>query len=979
MRRTHLIGMACLSSLVAAVASADAPLRLNELRIEQPGADLDEYIELAGAAGESLNDVSIIVIGDDDFALPGQQSGTIEMVVSLAGQSVASSGFFVVGEPTLSLATPNLATSLNLEGGDNLTVLVVRGFTGSLGQDLDTNNDGVLDATPWTSVVSSLAVVATPSPDGINSEYFYSTTTIGPDAGLQPSAAWLCANTSQWNLGTVDPFAGVDSPGAANQTCVPQGIIINEIRVDETGTDNNEYFELKGGAGASLNDLTYIVLGDGSSGTSPSGFIEVAVPLTGRVIGANGLFVAAETTMTIGVPSYAVANLLNFENTDVVTHLLVRNFTGALNTDLDTNDDGVLDSTPWSEVLDSVAFVNPAATGVQEKAYSATQVGPDGTFFPGHILRCSPSQTWQIGPFNPAGGADTVNNPNAACTTCGPGGGNCHAVHATPGCVDAVCCNAVCVVDPTCCSDTWDQACVDQARTSCLVAGAAPVVALNEIRIDEPGNTDPNEYIELTGAPGTSLNGVSIVVVGDAADQNGVVEAVISLNGTTMPKDGIMLIAESTFTLGVPDAVRALNFENGDSVTYFVVFNFTGLINTDYDLNNDCTLDAQPWDQTIDSLGIKAGDNRCVYATTTAGPDYFGLPSHVVKCADGSWGNGRLDPAATNGFGTPGTANTVCPPAYACNQPKGPSCYTAHAAPGCSDSACCIAVCQIDVTCCDVTWDAACAQAATLQCFVPTNPPAVTMSEIRIDQTGFDTDEYIEIAGEPGTLLNGLTYIVIGDGSATQGSGVIEFVLPLQGQVIPADGFFLAARSTLTIGGAVPDMLLPANPEFENSDNVTHMLVFGFTGAINQDLDTNDDGTLDVSPWGALVQSVAFLESAVIPPLNTEYAYGDFRVGPDANGFVPSQLAYCPASQIWTIGPFDFVTTPGFDSPGLANPGCNYSNPCPTDLNADGVTNAADLAVLLGAWGSPGGDLNADGTTNASDLAILLGGWGPCQ
>ncbi|MFO0828677.1 MAG: hypothetical protein U0572_11100 [Phycisphaerales bacterium] len=49
----------------------------------------------------------------------------------------------------------------------------------------------------------------------------------------------------------------------------------------------------------------------------------------------------------------------------------------------------------------------------------------------------------------------------------------------------------------------------------------------------------------------------------------------------------------------------------------------------------------------------------------------------------------------------------------------------------------------------------------------------------------------------------------------------------------------------------------------------------------------------------------------------------------------------------------------------------------PADLNGDGVVNAADLAILLGNWGSPGlGDLNADGIVNAVDLATLLGMWG---
>jgi hypothetical protein len=46
------------------------------------------------------------------------------------------------------------------------------------------------------------------------------------------------------------------------------------------------------------------------------------------------------------------------------------------------------------------------------------------------------------------------------------------------------------------------------------------------------------------------------------------------------------------------------------------------------------------------------------------------------------------------------------------------------------------------------------------------------------------------------------------------------------------------------------------------------------------------------------------------------------------------------------------------------------------DLNGDGAVNAADLAILLGAWGSTGpGDLNGDGTVGAEDLSILLGAW----
>lgn len=50
----------------------------------------------------------------------------------------------------------------------------------------------------------------------------------------------------------------------------------------------------------------------------------------------------------------------------------------------------------------------------------------------------------------------------------------------------------------------------------------------------------------------------------------------------------------------------------------------------------------------------------------------------------------------------------------------------------------------------------------------------------------------------------------------------------------------------------------------------------------------------------------------------------------------------------------------------------------PGDLDGDGLVNATDLSILLGAWGSSGlGDLDRDGAVNASGLALLLGAWTP--
>lgn len=48
----------------------------------------------------------------------------------------------------------------------------------------------------------------------------------------------------------------------------------------------------------------------------------------------------------------------------------------------------------------------------------------------------------------------------------------------------------------------------------------------------------------------------------------------------------------------------------------------------------------------------------------------------------------------------------------------------------------------------------------------------------------------------------------------------------------------------------------------------------------------------------------------------------------------------------------------------------------PADLNSDQIINAADLAMLLNAWGTAGpGDINASGSVDAADLAALLSAW----
>ncbi|MBT8062337.1 MAG: lamin tail domain-containing protein [Gammaproteobacteria bacterium] len=182
--------------------------------------------------------------------------------------------------------------------------------------------------------------------------------------------------------------------------------LINEIRIDQPSTDNDEYFELLGAPGASLAGLTYLVIGDGAGG---SGTIEAVVDLSGQSIAGSGLFVAAESTFSLGTADFTTS--LNFENSDNVTHLLVSGFSGSNGDDLDTNDDGVLDSTPWTSIDDCVALIESVGSG--DQVYCATGNGPDGSFVPAHSYFCPGG--WEIGAFDPVAGDDTPGSAN----TCG--------------------------------------------------------------------------------------------------------------------------------------------------------------------------------------------------------------------------------------------------------------------------------------------------------------------------------------------------------------------------------------------------------------------------------------------------------------------------------------------------------------------------------------------------------------------------------
>lgn len=222
--------------------------------------------------------------------------------------------------------------------------------------------------------------------------------------------------------------AGIATIGFAG---LAQGAKINELRIDDGGTDDSEYFELSGAPGESLDGLTYIVIGDASAGTtagvpgSRSGNIEYAFDLTGNTIPSDGFFLAVTTSWgaLAGDVDLVVGGNNLFENSDNVTHMLVRGFTGAVGDLLDTatfDPDGTIDVTPWSAVEDSISLIEKLTPDFESDEFNyagqfGPGIGPDGTFVPGHIYRENDGMSaWAIGDFGLANGNGPADSPGSS-------------------------------------------------------------------------------------------------------------------------------------------------------------------------------------------------------------------------------------------------------------------------------------------------------------------------------------------------------------------------------------------------------------------------------------------------------------------------------------------------------------------------------------------------------------------------------------
>lgn len=170
-------------------------------------------------------------------------------------------------------------------------------------------------------------------------------------------------------LGAIPSLAGT----ITDDDFVAPSVRLNELMVDPTDADNNrEYVEL-----ITTNPTTYLggvwlleIEGASPTGTTTiAGTVDRAYDLASLTTGTGGLItlgndydVSNPWGITAGATTLADLGTQTFEN-GATTYLLVTNYTGTAGLDLDTNDDGTLDTTPWGTILDGVSWTGGESGG----------------------------------------------------------------------------------------------------------------------------------------------------------------------------------------------------------------------------------------------------------------------------------------------------------------------------------------------------------------------------------------------------------------------------------------------------------------------------------------------------------------------------------------------------------------------------------------------------------------------------------------
>ncbi len=345
---------------------------------------------------------------------------------------------------------------------------------------------------------------------------------------------------------------------------------------------------------------------------------------------------------------------------------------------------------------------------------------------------------------------------------------------------------------------------------------------------------------------------------------------------------------------------------------------------------------------------------------------------------------------------------------YSCGGDATGPCKVAHAGGYCNDTSCCGLVCAADPFCCASQWDGLCVDGALELCAVPvlagpfTNPSNGNQYFL-IDIASYDNASIKAAAmgGHLATVSNAAEREWIRINVANSGSQQREVWLGLSDA---------ASEGTFAWVNGEPLSYAPWAPgapdNFQEQDYVEMYPTIGTWNDVNVYGGQNNYGVVEIElPFCGDAGTGSCFAAHGSPYCDdgscctAVCATDPFCCQAQWDGIcVDGAYAACYGCGSPQAGTCFSVHGPGCDDFGccqsvcVADPFCCQAQwdgicvaeaidlcgePVTGDMNSDGVVNAADLSILLGAWGTPGpGDLTGDGLVNAADLSVLLGAWG---
>jgi len=169
---------------------------INEFVVNHTGSDTEAFVEVLGDPATDYSAFTVLEIEGE-----GSGIGTIDAALAIG---TTDAGGYWIDDEDMENAT--------------LTILLVEGFTGSVGDDIDSNNDGTPDLTPWTRIVDDVATT-----DGTVSDVTYSSTVLAPFFDGNPFGAGGASRipngtdtdtTADWVRNDFDGFGFAGFPGS---------------------------------------------------------------------------------------------------------------------------------------------------------------------------------------------------------------------------------------------------------------------------------------------------------------------------------------------------------------------------------------------------------------------------------------------------------------------------------------------------------------------------------------------------------------------------------------------------------------------------------------------------------------------------------------------------------------------------------------------------------------------------------------------